>query len=479
MSGNTHSYESPFCTRYASEEMQYIFSADKKFTTWRKLWVALARAEMKLGLPVTEAQVKQLEEHINDIDYDMAAAREKEVRHDVMAHVYTYGKACPDAAGIIHLGATSCYVGDNTDVIIMRDALKVIRRKLINVMNNLAKFADEYKNMPCMAYTHLQPAQPTTVGKRATLWLNELLMDFEELEYRISNLKLLGSKGTTGTQASFMELFEGDTSKIKQLESMIAEEMGFDAVVPVSGQTYSRKADWQVLSVLSGIAQSCSKFSNDLRILQSFEEMEEPREKSQIGSSAMAYKRNPMRCERITSLSRYVMIDVLNPAFTAGTQWFERTLDDSANKRISVAEAFLGVDAILNIMMNVTDGMVVYPEIVRRRLMAKLPFMATENIMMDAVKKGGDRQQLHERIREYSMIAAEQIKKYGKESNLCELIVNDPMFMITREELEAVLKPENYIGRSPQQVDEFLSECIKPILEANKDILGENFEMKN
>ncbi len=479
MSGNTHSYESPFCTRYASEEMQYIFSADKKFTTWRKLWVALARAEMKLGLPVTEAQVKQLEEHINDIDYDMAAAREKEVRHDVMAHVYTYGKACPDAAGIIHLGATSCYVGDNTDVIIMRDALQVIRRKLINVMNNLAKFANEYKNMPCMAYTHLQPAQPTTVGKRATLWLNELLMDFEELEYRISNLRLLGSKGTTGTQASFMELFDGDTSKIKELEKMIAEEMGFSAVVPVSGQTYSRKADWQVLSVLSGIAQSCSKFSNDLRILQSFEEMEEPREKSQIGSSAMAYKRNPMRCERITSLARYVMIDVLNPAFTSGTQWFERTLDDSANKRISVAEAFLGVDAILNIMMNVTDGMVVYPEIVRRRLMAKLPFMATENIMMDAVKKGGDRQQLHERIREYSMIAAEQIKIYGKDSNLCELIVNDPMFMITREELEAVLKPENYIGRSPQQVDEFLSEYINPILEANKDILGENFEMKN
>ncbi len=479
MSGNYNSYESPFCTRYASEEMQYIFSADKKFTTWRKLWVALARAEMKLGLPVTEAQVKQLEEHINDIDYDMAAAREKEVRHDVMAHVYTYGKACPDAAGIIHLGATSCYVGDNTDVIIMRDALNVVRRKLINVMNNLAKFAREYKDMPCMAYTHLQPAQPTTVGKRATLWLNELLMDFEELEYRISNLKLLGSKGTTGTQASFMELFEGDTAKIKQLEAMIAEEMGFDSVVPVSGQTYSRKADWQVLSVLSGIAQSCSKFSNDLRILQSFEEMEEPREKSQIGSSAMAYKRNPMRCERITSLARYVMIDVLNPAFTAGTQWFERTLDDSANKRISVAEAFLGVDAILNIMMNVTDGMVVYPEIVRRRLMAKLPFMATENIMMDAVKKGGDRQELHERIREYSMIAAEQIKIYGKESNLCELIVNDPMFMITRDELEAVLKPENYVGRSPQQVEEFLSECIDPILAANKDILGENFEMKN
>lgn len=479
MSGNTNSYESPFCTRYASEEMQYIFSADKKFTTWRKLWVALARAEMKLGLNVTEEQVKELEEHINDIDYEVAAQREKEVRHDVMAHVYTYGKVCPKAAGIIHLGATSCYVGDNTDVIIMRDAMQIVRRKLINVMNNLAKFADEYKNMPCLAYTHLQPAQLTTVGKRATLWLNELLMDFEDLEYRISALKLLGSKGTTGTQASFMELFEGDTSKIKALEKMIAEEMGFDSVVPVSGQTYSRKMDSQVLSVLSGIAQSCSKFSNDMRILQSFKEMEEPREKSQIGSSAMAYKRNPMRCERITSLARYVMIDNLNPAFTAGTQWFERTLDDSANKRISVAEAFLGVDAILNIMMNVTDGMVVYPEIIRRRVMAELPFMATENIMMDAVKKGGDRQELHERIREYSMTAAMEVKQYGRENNLCELIVNDPMFMINKEELDAVLKPESYTGRSSEQVDEYLADFINPILEANKDILGENFEMKN
>lgn len=479
MSENINSYESPFCTRYASEEMQYIFSADKKFTTWRKLWVALARAEMKLGLPVTETQVKQLEEHINDIDYNVAAEREKQVRHDVMAHVYTYGKVCPDADGIIHLGATSCYVGDNTDVIIMRDALNVIRRKLVNVMNNLAKFADEYKNLPCLAYTHLQPAQLTTVGKRATLWLNELLMDFEDLEYRISALKLLGSKGTTGTQASFMELFEGDTEKVKKLEKMIAEEMGFDSVVPVSGQTYSRKTDSQVLSVLSGIAQSCSKFSNDMRILQSFKEMEEPREKSQIGSSAMAYKRNPMRCERITSLARYVMIDSLNPAFTAGTQWFERTLDDSANKRISVAEAFLGVDAILNIMMNVTDGMIVYPEIIRRRVMAELPFMATENVMMDAVKKGANRQELHERIREYSMLAAEQVKIYGKDNNLCELIVADPLFMITKEELDAVLKPENYTGRSSQQVDEYLAEFINPILEENKDILGENFEMKN
>jgi len=476
---NTNSYESPFCTRYASEEMQYIFSADKKFTTWRRLWVALARAEMKLGLPVSESQVRQLEEHINDIDYNTAAEREKLVRHDVMAHVYTYGLACPDAAGIIHLGATSCYVGDNTDIIIMRDALRIVRRKLINVIANLSEFAMEYKSMPCLAYTHLQPAQLTTVGKRATLWINELLMDLTDLEFRINNLKLLGSKGTTGTQASFMELFEGDSAKVKELEKMIADEMEFDGVVPVSGQTYSRKIDSQILSVLSGIAQSASKFSNDMRILQSFKEMEEPREKNQIGSSAMAYKRNPMRCERITSLARYVMIDSLNPAFTAGTQWFERTLDDSANKRISVAEAFLGVDAILNIMLNVTDGLVVYPEVVKQRVMKELPFMATENIMMDAVKKGGNRQELHERIREYSMQAGEQVKLYGKENNLCELIVNDPMFMITKEELDSVLKPESYTGRSEQQVEEFISECVQPILDANKDILGENFEMKN
>ncbi|MBR3760543.1 MAG: adenylosuccinate lyase [Ruminococcus sp.] len=479
MSSNINSYESPFCTRYASEEMQYIFSADKKFTTWRKLWVALARAEMKLGLPVTEAQVKQLEEHISDIDYAAAAEREKITRHDVMAHVFTYGQACPDAAGIIHLGATSCYVGDNTDVIIMRDALGVVRRKLINVMSNLAKFADEYKNLPCLGYTHLQPAQLTTVGKRATLWLNELLMDFNDLEYRISTLSLLGSKGTTGTQASFVELFDGDSDKVRQLEKMIAEEMGFNSVVPVSGQTYSRKIDAQILSVLSGIAQTASKFSYDMRLLQSFKEMEEPREKKQIGSSAMAYKRNPMRCERITALARYVMIDSLNPAFTSGTQWFERTLDDSANKRISVAEAFLGVDAILNIMMNVTNGLVVYPEIIRRRVMAELPFMASENIMMNAVKKGGNRQELHDRIMDYSMMAGEQVKVYGKDNNLCELILNDPLFKITRNELEAVLKPENYTGRSSQQVDEFLSEYINPILEANKDVLGENFEMKN
>ena len=476
---NTNSYESPFCTRYASEEMQYIFSADKKFTTWRRLWVALARAEMKLGLPVTEAQVKQLEENINNIDYDMAAAREKEVRHDVMAHVYTYGQGCPDAKGIIHLGATSCYVGDNTDVIIMRDALQVIRRKLINVIAQLSDFAMKYKDMPALAYTHLQPAQLTTVGKRATLWTNELLMDLKEIERRISDLQLLGSKGTTGTQASFMELFEGDTNKIKQLEKMIAEEMGFESCVPVSGQTYSRKVDYFVVNALAGIAQSCSKFSNDMRILQSFKEMEEPFEKSQIGSSAMAYKRNPMRSERITSLSRYLMVDVLNPAFTAGTQWFERTLDDSANKRISVAEAFLAADAILNIMINVTSGMVVYPKIVRKRVMAELPFMATENIMMDAVKKGGDRQALHEKIRQYSMEAGKKVKEEGLENDLCERILADPMFMITKEEMDAIMAPENFTGRSAQQVEEFVSELVQPILEANKDILNETFEMKN
>lgn len=465
-----NTYESPFCTRYASKEMQYIFSADKKFTTWRRLWVALARAEMKLGLPVTAEQVAQLEANIENIDYEVAAAREKVVRHDVMAHVYTYGQVCPDAAGIIHLGATSCYVGDNTDVIIMRDALRVVKRKLVKVISQLADFADKYKALPCLAYTHLQPAQLTTVGKRATLWCNELLMDLEDLDFQLSKLKLLGSKGTTGTQASFMELFEGDTDKIKKLEQMIAEEMGFDSVVPVSGQTYSRKVDYAVCSVLAGISQSAMKFANDIRILQSFKEIEEPFEKNQIGSSAMAYKRNPMRDERICALARYVMCDVLNPAFTAGTQWFERTLDDSANKRISVAEAFLGVDAILNIMINVTDpenGLVVYDKIIRRRVMAELPFMATENIMMDAVKKGGNRQDLHEKIREYSMIAGANVKREGLDNNLCDLILADPMFMISKEEMDAIMKPENFIGRCPQQVDEFIESCVKPVLDAN------------
>lgn len=464
------SYESPFCTRYASKEMQYLFSADKKFTTWRKLWVALARAEMKLGLPVTQEQVDELEANINNIDYAMAAEEEKKVRHDVMAHVHTYGAACPKAEPIIHLGATSCYVGDNTDVIIMRDALEVVKRKLVKVISQLAKFADTYKALPCLGYTHLQPAQLTTIGKRATLWCNELLMDLEDLEFRIASMKLLGSKGTTGTQASFMELFEGDTDKIKAMEQMIAEEMGFDAVVPVSGQTYSRKMDYQVCSVLAGIAQSASKFSYDIRLMQSFKEMEEPFEKSQIGSSAMAYKRNPMRDERITALARYVMVDVLNPAFTAGTQWLERTLDDSANRRISVAEAFLGVDAILNIMLNVTDpenGLVVYEKIIERRVMAELPFMATENIMMDAVKKGGNRQELHERIRQYSMQAGARVKREGLDNNLCELIINDPMFMITKEEMDAIMKPENFIGRAPQQVDEFIANCVQPALDRN------------
>jgi adenylosuccinate lyase len=428
---------------------------------------------------VSREQIEELRAHADEINFEVAEAREREVRHDVMSHVYAYGQQCPLARGIIHLGATSCYVGDNTDAIILRDALMIVRRKMINVLSNLAKFAEEYKAMPALAYTHLQPAQLTTVGKRATLWMNELLMDFEELEYRIANIKLLGSKGTTGTQASFMELFEGDTDKIKLLEKKIANEMGFDAVVPVSGQTYSRKMDAQVLQTLSGIAQSCSKFSNDMRILQSFKEMEEPFEKTQIGSSAMAYKRNPMRCERITSLARYVMIDSLNPAFTAGTQWFERTLDDSANKRVSVPEAFLAIDAILNIMMNVTDGLVVYPKMVRQRIMRELPFMATENIMMDAVKKGGDRQELHEKIREYSMIAGKHVKEEGLDNDLCDMILADPMFMITKEELDAILQPENFTGRSEQQTEEFINELIKPILDANKDILGESFEMKN
>ena len=476
MSKNYNSYESPFCTRYASPEMQFIFSADKKFTTWRRLWVALARAEMKLGLPVTQEQVDELEAHINDINYDVAEKREKEVRHDVMSHVYAYGQQCPKAAGIIHLGATSCYVGDNTDIIIMRDALLLVKKKLLNVIANLAKFAEEYKAMPCLAYTHLQPAQPTTVGKRATLWMNELLMDLEEVEYRIDNLRLLGQKGTTGTQASFVELFKGDSSKIKELEKMIAGEMGFSVCIPVSGQTYSRKIDSQVLATLSGIAQSCSKFSNDLRLLQNFEEMAEPFEKNQIGSSAMPYKRNPMRSERITSLARYVMIDSLNPAFTAGTQWFERTLDDSANKRVAVAEGFLAVDAILNIMMNVTDGIVVFPEMIKRRLMAKLPFMATENIMMRAVENGGNRQELHEELRQHSPAAAAKVRE-GGENDLPERIANDPAFKITKEEIEALLIPENYVGRAPEQTEEFLAEFIKPLLEKNKELLGEKAEL--
>ncbi len=470
-------YESPFCTRYASEEMQYVFSAQKKFSTFRRLWTALARAEMKLGLDITEEQVAELEANIDNIDFAAAEAREKEVRHDVMSHVYAYGLVCPKAKGIIHLGATSCYVGDNTDVIVMRDALNIIHRKLVNVIANLAAFADRYKDMPCLAYTHLQPAQLTTVGKRATLWMQELLMDLEEIEYRTKSLKLLGQKGTTGTQASFVELFDGDGEKIKKLEKMIAEEMGFESCFAVSGQTYPRKLDYQVVSALAGMAESCSKFSYDIRLLQNFKEIEEPFEKNQIGSSAMAYKRNPMRSERITALSRYLMIDVLNPAFTAGTQWFERTLDDSANKRIAVAEAFLAADAILNIMLNVTSGLVVYDKVVRQRVMKELPFMATENIIMDAVKKGGDRQELHEHIRLHSMAAGRIVKEEGGENDLVDRIAADPIFKVTKEEILSTLQPEHFTGRAPEQVKEFLTECVKPVLDANKDVLGEKAEL--
>ncbi len=470
-------YISPFETRYASKEMQYIFSEDNKFRTWRRLWIALAKAEKAQGLPITQEQIDQLEAHKDDINYDVAIAREKEVRHDVMSHVYAYGVQCPDAKGIIHLGATSCYVGDNTDILVMKEGLQVIRRKLLNVIALLADFARKYKDMPALAYTHLQPAQLTTVGKRATLWINELYMDYLEVENRLENLALRGSKGTTGTQASFMELFDGDSSKIKAMEKSIAQELGFEKVVPVSGQTYSRKIDYFVLSTLSGIAQSAMKFSNDMRILQNFKEMEEPFEKHQIGSSAMPYKRNPMRCERITALSRYVMIDSLNPAFTAGTQWFERTLDDSANRRISVAEAFLAVDAILGILLNVCDGLVVYDKVIHARVMNELPFMATENIMMSAVKKGGDRQQLHERLREHSIEAARVVKEEGGKNDLIERICADPTFGLKVEEIEEILDPRNFTGRASEQVEEFLSELIDPLLEANKDQLGEKVQL--
>ena len=470
-------YISPFETRYASQEMQYIFSEDNKFRTWRRLWIALAKAEKAQGLPITQEQIDQLEAHKDDINYDVAIAREKEVRHDVMSHVYAYGVQCPDAKGIIHLGATSCYVGDNTDILVMKEGLQVIRRKLLNVIALLADFARKYKDMPALAYTHLQPAQLTTVGKRATLWINELYMDYLEVENRLENLALRGSKGTTGTQASFMELFDGDSSKIKAMEKSIAQELGFEKVVPVSGQTYSRKIDYFVLSTLSGIAQSAMKFSNDMRILQNFKEMEEPFEKHQIGSSAMPYKRNPMRCERITALSRYVMIDSLNPAFTAGTQWFERTLDDSANRRISVAEAFLAVDAILGILLNVCDGLVVYDKVIHTRVMNELPFMATENIMMSAVKKGGDRQQLHERLREHSIEAARVVKEEGGKNDLIERICADPTFGLKVEEIEEILDPRNFTGRASEQVEEFLSELIDPLLEANKDQLGEKVQL--
>ena len=470
-------YISPFQTRYASDEMQYIFSEDNKFKTWRRLWIALARAEQHQGLPITDEQVAELEAHKEDINYEVAQAREKEVRHDVMSHVYAYGVQCPKAKGIIHLGATSCYVGDNTDIIIMRQALVVVRRKLLNVIALLADFAEKYRAMPALAYTHLQPAQLTTVGKRATLWINELMMDLEEVERRIDALALLGSKGTTGTQASFVELFDGDDEKIKAVEREIAAEMGFDKVVPVSGQTYSRKVDTMVLNVLSGIAQSGMKFANDLRILQNFKEMEEPFEAHQIGSSAMPYKRNPMRCERICALARYLMVDVLNPAFTAGTQWFERTLDDSANKRIAVAEGFLAADAVLNILLNVCDGLVVYPKVVRARVLNELPFMATENIMMQAVKKGGDRQELHERLRQHSIAAGKVVKEEGGKNDLIERVLADPAFGLTQAEVEQLLQPEDFSGRAPAQVEEFLAEIVRPVLERNRDLLGERAQL--
>ena len=471
-------YESPLSARYASKEMKYIFSPDKKFRTWRKLWIALAESEKELGLPITQEQIDELKAHAEDVNYEVAQEREKIVRHDVMSHVYAYGVQCPNAKGIIHLGATSCYVGDNTDIIIMTEGLKLIRNKLITVIRNLSKFADEYKALPTLAFTHFQPAQPTTVGKRATLWLQELLMDLEDVEYQLSKAKLLGSKGTTGTQASFLELFDGDHEKCKMLDRKIAEKMGYKACFPVSGQTYSRKLDSQFLNVLAGIAQSAAKFSNDIRLLQHLKEVEEPFEKNQIGSSAMAYKRNPMRSERIGSLSRYVMVDVLNGYFTTATQWFERTLDDSANKRLSVPEAFLAVDGILSLYANVADGLVVYPKVIEQRLRKELPFMATENIMMDAVKKrGADRQQLHEKIREHSMAASRVVKVEGGENDLLERIAADEAFGVTLEELEKILKPENYTGRAKEQTEDFLNECIKPVLEKYADVESDKPEI--
>ena len=471
-------YESPLSARYASKEMKYIFSPDKKFRTWRKLWIALAESENELGLPITQEQIDELKAHADDINYEVAQEREKIVRHDVMSHVYAYGVQCPNAKGIIHLGATSCYVGDNTDIIIMTEGLKLIRNKLITVIRNLSKFADEYKALPTLAFTHFQPAQPTTVGKRATLWLQELLMDLEDVEYQLSKAKLLGSKGTTGTQASFLELFDGDHEKCKMLDRKIAEKMGYKACFPVSGQTYSRKLDSQFLNVLAGIAQSAAKFSNDIRLLQHLKEVEEPFEKNQIGSSAMAYKRNPMRSERIGSLSRYVMVDVLNGYFTTATQWFERTLDDSANKRLSIPEAFLAVDGILSLYANVADGLVVYPKVIEQRLRKELPFMATENIMMDAVKKrGADRQQLHEKIREHSMAASRVVKVEGGENDLLERIAADEAFGVTLEELEKILKPENYTGRAKEQTEDFLNECIKPVLEKYADVESDKPEI--
>ncbi len=474
----TDVYVSPLSERYASKEMQYIFSPDMKFRTWRRLWIALAETEMELGLKqITPEMIEELKAHKDDINYEEAKAREKIVRHDVMSHVYAYGLQCPNAKGIIHLGATSCYVGDNTDIIVMKEALELVKKKLVNVIANLSRFADENKELPTLAFTHFQPAQPTTVGKRATLWTQEFLMDLEDLEYVSSTLKLLGSKGTTGTQASFLELFEGDQETIDKIDPMIAEKMGFEACYPVSGQTYSRKVDTRVCNILAGIAASAHKMSNDIRLLQHLKEVEEPFEKTQIGSSAMAYKRNPMRSERIASLSRYVMIDALNPAITSATQWFERTLDDSANKRLSIPEAFLAIDGILDLCMNVTDGLKVYPKVIEKRLRSELPFMATENIMMDAVKRGGDRQELHEEIRTLSMQAGAVVKEEGKDNNLVELIAADPLFGVSEEEINAVLKPELYTGRAAIQTEKFLQTCVNPVLEKYADLLGGKAEI--
>ncbi len=480
---STDRYESPLSERYASKEMQYVFSPDMKFKTWRRLWIALAETEKELGLSqngrpvITDEQIEELKAHAEDINYDVAKAREREVRHDVMSHVYAYGQQCPKAAGIIHLGATSCYVGDNTDIIIMTEALKLVKKKLVNVIAKLADFAEKYKSQPTLAFTHFQPAQPTTVGKRATLWLQEFYLDLEDLEYVLGTMKLLGSKGTTGTQASFLELFDGDQQTIDKIDPMIAEKMGFKECFPVSGQTYSRKVDTRVANVLAGIAASAHKMSNDIRLLQHLKEVEEPFEKSQIGSSAMAYKRNPMRSERIASLSRYVMIDALNPAITSATQWFERTLDDSANKRLSIPEGFLATDGILDLCLNVVDGLVVYPKVIEKRLKSELPFMATENIMMDAVKAGGNRQELHERIRELSMEAGRSVKVEGRENNLLELIAADPAFNMSLEDLQKTMEPGRYVGRSVEQVEAFLRNVIRPVLEGNRELLGVKAEI--
>ena len=474
---STDRYVSPLSERYASKEMQYIFSPDMKFRTWRRLWIALAETEKELGLNITQEQIDELKAHKDDINYDVAKERERQVRHDVMSHVYAYGVQCPKAKGIIHLGATSCYVGDNTDIIVMAEALRLVQKKLVNVIAELSKFADKYKDQPTLAFTHFQPAQPTTVGKRATLWTQEFMMDLEDLEYVLGSLKLLGSKGTTGTQASFLELFDGDQETIDKIDPMIAEKMGFRQCYPVSGQTYSRKVDTRVLNILSGIAASAHKMSNDIRLLQHLKEVEEPFEKSQIGSSAMAYKRNPMRSERIASLSRYVMIDALNPAITSATQWFERTLDDSANKRLSVPEGFLAIDGILDLCLNVVDGLVVYPKVIEKRLMSELPFMATENIMMDAVKAGGDRQELHERIRELSMEAGKNVKVEGKDNNLLELIAADPAFNLTLEDLQKSMDPSRYTGRAKEQTEAFIANVVQPVLDAHKDLLGVKVEI--